>query len=312
MIDLTKLQTFLLVAEYSNFTTAAKHLNLTQPTVSHHIGALEQGLSVELFDRSGADIKLTEAGRLLLPRARKLLNESVEIGQIMGSLDQHIAGHIRIACSTTSGKYILPQLAGRFHIQNPGVSLSILRCAPEHVALRLLDAEANLGVVSSEVCGGNIECQELFIDHIALIAPANHPWSLRQQIEPIELLEAPFIIRESTSGTLRVMLSELNKNDISIDDMDVFLEIGNSEAIVRTVEAGFGVSFVSRLAANWALTQKSVVEIPVAGFDLRRTVYMVRQAHQAANRAVEVFWRFIHDPTNIDLLNLAYHFNNLG
>ena len=304
MVDLTKLQAFLIAAQYLNFSKAAKQLNLTQPTISHHIKSLERTLGAELFDRSGAELKLTEAGRMLLPRARKLVNESVEVQRMMASLNQQIVGQIRIACSTTTGKYILPQFAARFHQRHPGVRISILRCAPEHVATQLLEEDANLGVVSFDACG-LVECQEFFVDHIIMVASADHPWASRQYIEPSELLDTPFIIREPTSGTRRVMLAELGKHDITLDDMDIFLEIGNAEAIVKTVEAGFGVSFVSHLAATCALERGRVVEIPVVGFRLQRKVYMVRQKRQAANRAVEAFWGFVHDPTNIDLLNLA-------
>ena len=87
--------------------------------------------------------------------------------------------------------------------------------------------------------------------------------------------------------------------------MDIFLEVSNAEAIVKTVEAGFGVSFVSRLAALWALDQGTVVEMPVAGFDLHRKVYLVRPEIYRANRAVEAFWGFVHDPMNSDLLRMA-------
>jgi DNA-binding transcriptional LysR family regulator len=101
------------------------------------------------------------------------------------------------------------------------------------------------------------------------------------------------------------MLAELGKYDIVLDDMNIFLEVGNAEAIVKTVEDGFGVSFVSRLAAAWALDRGSVVEVPVAGVDLRRKVFMVRKDIQEANRAMDAFWGFVHDPSNADLLSLA-------
>jgi DNA-binding transcriptional LysR family regulator len=101
------------------------------------------------------------------------------------------------------------------------------------------------------------------------------------------------------------MLTELVKHDITLDDLDIFLEVGNAEAIVETVAAGFGVSFVSRLAADCALKRQVVVEVPVADFDLRRKIFMVRRAIEAPNRAQEVFWSFIHDPANDDLLQLA-------
>lgn len=305
MIDIVRLQTFLLAAENLSFSEAAKYLHITQPTVSHHIKALERNLGVELFERSGASLKLTEAGHLLLPHARKLIRQTVELQQMMDSLQQKIVGHLRIACSTTTGKYILPLFASRFHERHPGVRISILRCTAPHVVPRLLKEEANLGVVSYDACDGEVECQEFFIDHIIMIAPPDHPWAIRQSIEPAELLETPIIIREPTSGTLRVMLAELGKYDIRLDDMDIFLEVGNAEAIVKTVEAGFGVSFVSRLAAAWALERGTVVEVPVTNFDLHRKVYMVRSQIREANRAVEAFWGFVHDSINADVLRLA-------
>lgn len=305
MIDLTRLETFVYAAESLNFHKAAKHLHLSQPTVSHHIKALETDFGVDLFDRSGATLKLTEAGHLLLPWARRLIHQAIEVQQLMDSLQNKIAGHIRIACSTTTGKYVLPQFASRFHQRHPSVRVSILRCTPSHVVPQLLEAKANLGVVSYDACGDKVKCQEFFDDHIILIAPADHPWASREFIEPSELVGAPFIAREPSSGTRRVVLAELGKHDISPNDMDIILEVGNAEAIVKTVEAGYGVSFVSHLAATWALDQGTVVEVPVAGVDLRRKIFMVRNHIHEANRAVEAFWGFVHDPSNVDLLRLA-------
>ena len=113
------------------------------------------------------------------------------------------------------------------------------------------------------------------------------------------------IIREPTSGTRRVLLTELAKYDITFDDLSIHLELGNAEAIVRTVEAGFGISFVSTLAADWSLKLGSVVALPVPGLELQRTVYMVRRSLETPNRPQEVFWSFIHDPANADILRLA-------
>jgi DNA-binding transcriptional LysR family regulator len=306
MTDLIKLKSFLHVAENLSFSEAAKHLHLTQPTISHHIKILERDLGVELFTRSGPNLKLTEAGRLLLPWARKLIRQSIEMQEMMASLQQKIIGHLRIACSTTAGKYVLPLLAARFCQRHSGIRVSILTCTPEHVVPRLLEEEANLGVVSSyEVCGNELQCQEFFRDSISLIVPANHPWAIRQCIEPGDLLGEPMIIREPTSGTRRVMLTKLAQHDITLDDLNVFLELGNAEAIVRTVAAGFGVSFVSTLATACLVERGYVVEVPVAGLELRRTIYMIRRSLEVPNRPQEVFWGFIHDPSNADLLRLA-------
>jgi DNA-binding transcriptional LysR family regulator len=306
VIDLTRLKAFIYAAESLSFSEAAKQLHLTQPTVSHHIKTLERTLGVELFTRTGHTLKLTEAGRLLLPFAHNLIHQASEVQEMMSSLQQKIVGHLRIACSTTAGKFVLPQLAARFCQRFPGIKVSILACTPQHVIPNLLEGEANLAVVSSyDLCRNGLECQEFFNDIITLIAPSDHPWTIRQSIDPADLLEEQMIMREPTSGTRRVMLTELAKHDITIEDLSSYLELGNAEAIVRTVEAGFGISFVSTLAADWALKLGQVRAIPVAGLDLRRTIYMVRRSLETPNRPQEVFWSFVHDPSNADLLRLA-------
>jgi len=305
MLDLDRLKIFIQCAEGMSFSQAGKKLHLTQPTISHHIKALEQDIGKPLFIRGKGKLQLTEAARLLLPWAHKLVRDSIQVQEMMGSIDEQVLGQIRIACSTTTGKYILPLYAGRFHERHPGVRLTILRCTLENVGVHLAEEDVNIGVVSYDACGDPYECQEFFIDRIILIAPANHPWATSGEIDPSELLEEPFIIREPSSGTRKVMLAELGKHGIHLEQLKIFLEVGNAEAIVKTVEAGFGVAFVSKLAAQCDLLQKGVVEVPIEGFDLHRKIYMLRKKYPIPNRAVEAFWGFIHDPGNADLLRMA-------
>ena len=305
MIDALKLETFIYAAESLSFSVAAKQLSLTQPTVSYHVKALEKELGVQLFERSGSRLHLTEAGRLLLPWARKLFNQSKEMQDMISALQDGVVGHLRIACSTTAGKYLLPQLAARFCQRYPGIRVSILRCTSGDVALHLLENEANLGVVSFEIQDKNFEYQEFFDDSISLIVPKDHPWAARRIIEPEELITEPIIIREASSGTRRVMLSQLAKCDIGLDDLNIFMELGSAEAIVRTVSTGYAVSFVSTLASACPLERGYVVNVQVKGFEMHRKIYMIRKRLEAPHRAQDVFWSFVHSPLNIDVLKQA-------
>lgn len=303
-MDLLRLQSFLYAGEHLSFSKAAKQLHITQPTISHHIKVLESELGVELFERSGPKLRLTEAGRSLLPWTRKLIQGCHELKLMATSLQEGLVGQLRAACSTTAGKYILPQLAARFSKRYPGVRVAILPCTPDRAISQVLEGEANLGVVSYEPADERLESQRFFQDSICLIAPANHPWAVRRNIEPEELISEPIILRESTSGTRRVMLSELARFDIGLDKLNVFMELGNAEAIVRTVAAGYGVSFVSTLASAYPLDQGSVADVRVEGLDLKRTIYMVRSRVGYADRPQEAFWGFVHDESNADLLRL--------
>ena len=305
MIDTTKLETFIYAAQSLSFSEAAKQLNLSQPAVSYQIKALEKELAVSLFLRSGSNLQLTEAGRLLLPRARQIFHQSNEMEELLASLQHGVVGELQIACSTTAGKYILPQLAARFCQRFPGIRVSILRCVSGDIIERLLENEAHLGVVSYEIREESIEYQEFFDDVINLIVPNDHPWAMRRVIDPEELINEPLIIREPSSGTQRMLLSQLAKYDISLDDLNIFMELGSAEAIVRTVSTGYAVSFVSTLASACPLERGNVVDVQVKGFDMRRKIFMVRKRLEAPHRAQEVFWSFVHNPLNLDVLKQA-------
>jgi DNA-binding transcriptional LysR family regulator len=304
MVHINKIDVFVSAAETLSFSETAKQLRLSQPTVSHHIKSLEQEMGVALFKRGSKGLQLTEAGRLLLPWARRLLRDSHDMQAMMLSIQIDVVGELDIACSTTAGKYVLPQMAARFCQRFPGVRVRILACTPEDVALRLLEGRAHLGVLSREVMDAGLESQEFFRDTIALVVPANHRWAFRKVIEPGEVVEEPLILREETSGTRRVVLSELAKHDIGLDDLNVFMELGNAEAIVRTVAAGYGIAFVSTLASACPLERGNVVDLRVESLDLRRTIHMARRAQDTPHRPRDAFWTFIHAPENADLIRL--------
>ena len=155
------------------------------------------------------------------------MRQGIELEDMMASIHQEVVGHLRIACSTTAGKYVLPQLAARFCIKYPGIQISILACTPEYVMPRLLEGEANLGVVSSyDYCQGDFECQEFFNDSIALIVPNEHPFAQRPFIQPDDILSERLLCREATAGTRRVLITELAKHDITMDDLNSFPGIG--------------------------------------------------------------------------------------
>ena len=304
MLDINRLNVFIQVAATQSCSDAAKRLHLSQPTVSKHIQNLEAELNVKLFDREGAQFRITNAGMTLLPWARKIVRQSTEVQEMMESMQDSVVGQLRIACTTTAGKYLLPHLAARFRQRYPGVQIFIQPCVRMEMTSRLLSEDADLGVVSSEVRENDLECQYFFTDHISFIVPEKHPISKRDSIEPAELLDLPIILREPTSGTRRTLQSELAKYDISFDEMNVLMEVGNAEAIVLAIAGGVGVSFVSRMASAYARVWGCVVEVPVEGLNLERRICIARRKLSHPNLVRDAFWAFIHAPENKDILSL--------
>ena len=114
MIDIIRIQTFLRAVETMNFSETAKQLHISQPKVSQHIKTLEQEMIVVLITRTNSGLQLTEAGRLLLPWAHRLIHDANNMQAMMSSIQEDVVGYLRITCSTTAGKYVLPQMAARF------------------------------------------------------------------------------------------------------------------------------------------------------------------------------------------------------
>ena len=302
-VDIRKIETFLCAAENSSLSEAAKQLHLSQPAVSHQIKLLEEELEVKLFIRANTGLTLTEAGQLLLPLAHQLVSDTNELKEMMSSLKNIETGDLQIACSSTSGRFVLPLIVARFQIAYPGVHVRILACQPKSMVTKLLESQAHLGVVSSEPIESGLQAQEFFRDPISLVVPKDHRWAKENSIDPADILQEKIIIREETSGTRLVMLEELAKFDIDMDDLNVFMEVGNVEAVLELIAHGYGISFVSGLASRYLRQLGRIVSIPVNGLDMIRVNYMVRKSASPPHRARDVFWGFIHAPENADLLH---------
>ena len=300
MLDVYELNVFLTAAETENFSQAARQLNLTQPAVSMQIRALERKLDVKLFHRAGRSLALSERGKALLPLARDVVNRAIRIEEEIESLKGDIVGHLKIGCSTATGKYILPHLAARFRRLHSAVQLSIMNHSRESVLAELCEGAVQLAVVSSTPTCKDSNFRHFFTDYVVLIVPADHLWAGRNIIEPEELRYVDFIVRDRESGTRAQMELALAEFGLSLDDLNIVLELGNSEAISMAVEEGIGVAFVSRAVAHRGMELGKVKEVNVAGFSLQREVFIVHSNRHPATSAQKEFWNFVtQSPTDM-------------
>lgn len=305
MLENHELNIFVNVAETLSFTEAAKRLHISQPAVSMQIGNLERRLNTRLFDRSGRNITTTEAADVLLPLAREMLNYSTHVEETMASLQGSLTGHLQIACSTAAGKYVLPRLIARFRERHSDVRVTVNVCSPDGAIERVCDGRSQLGILSSEAGCREVEYRHFFTDQVILIVPPHHPWAKRKNVNPHELIDQPFILREETAGTYKVMQAGLLEHGIRVHDLNVVMELGNAEAIESSVEAGIGSAFVSRLVAQRFIGTGHVAEVPVDGLCLERELNIIRSSRRAETRVQGTFWDFVHAPQNETLLQMA-------
>jgi DNA-binding transcriptional LysR family regulator len=298
VFDIHHLNVFLVAAETLNFTQAGQRLHMTQPSVSQHIQGLEAYFAMPLFSRNGRKLELTEAGMALLPLARQAVDLSQRIDETMESLKGEIYGHLMVGCSTTPGKYILPQVLARFHRDYPRVRVTC-NVSPQTEALRMVaEGEVHFALFSlNKESYADIESIPYLCDPITLIAPLDHPWAGRGEIDPHELLEADMIMREASSGTYDAVRQALAGFGISMSDLRILITLGNAEAIALAVQEGIGVGFLSKIVVD-RLCPDKVAYIRVRGVDICREIYIGRNIRRPATSAQTVFWSFLSSPEN--------------
>lgn len=295
MLNLSEIQVFAVAAETENFSKAARRLHLSQPAVSQQIHSLENYLGIQLFLRSGRGVTLTDAGRILLPMTRELLDLTRCIEETMRSLEERVAGHLVIGCTTTAGKYVLPLVAAAFSQHYPNVQVTIEMCNRSSVVEPLLAQEIHLAISNTKIIRQDTECQPFFTDQVILVAPAGHPFARRAAVRPAELLGQPFILEEQDSSTCRMVQEKLSEHGISLDQLQVVMVVGSAEAIETAVEHGLGIAFISRLAARHGLELGCLVSIPVEGLRLERPLYVVRNSRCTRTPARDRFWDFVRE-----------------
>ena len=274
-MNVAQLRTFAAVVEKGSFSEAARVLEISQPAVTMQVQALEAALATTLLDRRYRRVDLTEAGRALLPHAKRILEQLDEARDEISSLSGSVSGRLTISASTTPGDYIVPKLLGGFAAEYPEVSVSI----DVHDTSEVIDAieagRAQLGVTGAVVKGARVSSEQFGTDDLILICPPDSPLSARKRVSLSGLSEEPWVQREQGSGTRQVAESLLANSGLDPQELKVVVELGSGEAIVSAIEGGLGVAIVSSHVAEKAIALGSVAQVDCVELPMSRPLYVV-------------------------------------
>lgn len=272
MSNIRQLEAFVAVVERRNFTRAAKALRVSQPAVSFQIRALEESLGAQLLERLGRQVSLTPAGEVVYAEAKNILAAEERMREAVASLNSLHTGKVVVGASTIPGEYVLPRLAGEFKALYPGVQIALRIGESKKVADWLLDRTVDLGVVGVQVDNPQLSFTRIFSDELVVVLPAGHPLAAQEEIGLEQLLKEPFVLRGAGSGTRQVFEHALTDAGLSPDRLNAVMELDTTRAVLSAVEAGVGVSVVSR----WSVAElgRSLVARPVAGGHLVRELFL--------------------------------------
>lgn len=284
-MTLEQLRIFAAVAAQEHMTRAAGLLNLTQSAVSAAIASLEAQHAVRLFDRVGRRIELTEAGRLLLVEAQAVLARAEAAERMLADLSGGKRGHVTVHASQTIIGYWLAERLVDFRRHFPGVEIRVAAGNTAQVAKAVADGTADLGLVEGEIHDPRLEQVPLRGDRLVLVVPESHPWWGRERLEPGELAQSAWVLREVGSGTRSEFEDALRNMGVSPDSLPVALELPSNEAVLSAVKAGAGATVISELVAGSALALGQLHRILPAFPD--RPFRLLRHRERHTGRAAQ-------------------------
>ena len=221
---LTQLRSFHAVATTGSFTRAAEKLHVSQPTVTTQVGQLEALYKVELFHRAGRRVLPTELGERLVNLSRQMFSLEADAVQLLGDAGELRTGQLRVAAVGPS--HVTAMLAA-FHQRYPGVSITVSTGNSQEVLDRLLDYQADVGVLA-QVFSDKRFVSVPYSEHPVLIfCAASHRFAKRRSIRTAELKGERFLMREPGSTTRRALEQALGGGRHRAGDRDGDRQPGN-------------------------------------------------------------------------------------
>ena len=284
-----RLKTFIAVAEKKSFSEAAKILFVSQPTITSQVKALEEELNTKLFERTTKKVAMTQSAHVLLKYARKMVHLSDTAEKEILQMENIITGDLSMGCSLTIGEYILPEYLKRFIDLYPLIQMSVKIANSNKIVENIKDQLIDVGIIETSVEDPQIILEPILGDELILIATPGYFPSHELKISLDQLKKAPLIVREKGSGTRAVVEKYLEQAGHSLNDLNIVMELGSTQAIKTAVESGLGVSFISKSAIKKELKLKSLKAYSIKGISLHRSFYIAFRKDRVLKSSTELF-----------------------
>ncbi|MGW6202588.1 transcriptional regulator CynR [Streptomyces sp. NPDC055089] len=168
-LELRHLRYLLAVAEHGNFTRAAEELHISQPTLSQQIKQLERTLGVQLLDRTGRTVRLTDAGAVYTDHARHALRDLAAAERAVHDVQDLSRGHLRLGATPTFTAYLIGPLTADLHTRHPGISLTLTETTQDRIEASLLADDLDLGIAFAGPHPPGITATPLFTETLSLV-----------------------------------------------------------------------------------------------------------------------------------------------
>ncbi len=291
-MNFNHLAVFEAVAREGSLTRAGQRLRISQPAVSRQLKQIEDALGAPLVDRLPRGVRLTAAGELLAGYSRRVFALAAEAEHAVAELQGLKRGNLTIGASTTIGIYFLPELLARFRQRFPLVDLHMQVSNTQAIQRDLVEHRVDIAVTEGFIHWPELDARVFLVDEIVPIVAPRHPLASSRRVSLKRFCEEPLLMREKGSGTREVIEEALGRKGIVVQPM---MDLGSTEAIKRSVEAGVGVAFVSALTIEQELRDRRLVSPTLHDCRMRRSLHVVQARDRSVSKAVGAFLELLDE-----------------
>ncbi|WP_178861695.1 LysR family transcriptional regulator [Thiomicrorhabdus cannonii] len=288
-ITAQQIRIFEAVARHLSYTKAAEELNLSQPAVSIQIKRLEENNDVKLVEVIGKKLYLTRSGERMYQTCQRILEELKELNGVIKSEHQKIEGQLKIAV-VTPAKYFMPYILKAFLNRYPDVRPAITVINRRRILDELKNNQYDLSIMGRVPEELKMESFPFFQNVLVVAAPPNHPLAKAKSINPKDIANERFLMREKGSG-IRISVEErFAEHGVTIEP---YMELGSTESIKQAVMAGLGISVLPKQSIRIEAKYGHLVILDVEGFPLRRDWYVAWMKDKNLDPSAQAFVEFL-------------------
>jgi molybdate transport repressor ModE-like protein len=273
-IDPARLRLLVEVGRQGSIAAAADACQMGQPSATKHLKTLEAAVGAKLIERNGRASRLTEAGEVVAGHGVRMLDVIEAMREDLRSLEGAERGTLTLGASTTPGSYVLPSILQCFADRHPRVDVDVVIGSSTWIAERVARREVSLGLAGEVEFPDGVVAEPFLDDELIGIAAPGVLKVRRGRIAADDLADQTLLVREHGSSTRAV--AERNLARVSYHPAKRW-ELDSNEAIKRSVRAGLGIGFVSRLVVEEELDRGDLTSFQVDGLEpMQRSVYLLR------------------------------------
>ncbi|MCB1957516.1 MAG: hydrogen peroxide-inducible genes activator [Rhodocyclaceae bacterium] len=294
-MTLTDLRYLVALARERHFGRAAEKCHVSQPTLSVAIKKLEDQLGVTLFERSAADVKITEIGQRIVDQAEKVLSEANLVKEIAASGKDPLAGPLRLGVIYTIGPYLLPRLIPRVHALAPKMPLFIQENYTGRLTEALKRGELDVIVISLPYQEQGIVTRVVYDEPFRVLLPTGHAWERQRNIDP-DMLADDQLLLLGAGNCFRDQVLEVCPHCRTGSGLQRTLEGSSLETIRHMVATGIGVTILPSSAADELPDHNPLLSVrPFADPQPSRKVALAWRVTYPRTGVIDVLTRAIRD-----------------